>query len=80
MSLRPAPHESIGPQKLLFMIICFGLYGAILWPLKQFLLNDEITWRGQLMFTLKCFVFFTVWFSCVTRPLWNQRARVLAEN
>lgn len=73
--LRPAPHEAIGLPKLLLMVLCFALYGALLWPLKQWILRAPITREGWLWFTLKCGVFFLVWFSCVTRPLWNQRAR-----
>lgn len=77
MFLRPAPHEVISFSRLVAMTICFGLYAALIWPLKQYLMSSEITWQGQIIFTLKCLGFFAVWFSCVTRPLWNQRARDL---
>jgi len=75
--LRPKPNELIGLNKLILMIFCFGLYGSILWPLKQWLGDSEFTLNGWAVFALKSLGFFSVWFTVVTRPLWNQRARSL---
>lgn len=75
--LRPKPSQAIHLGRLVAMIFCFGLYGSLVWPLKQWLYGGPFTLNGWAVFTLKCFGFFAVWLSVVTRPLWNQRARAL---
>ena len=75
--LRPRPDQSIGLRQYVLMVFCFGLYGSLVWPLKQYLYDSSVTWNGWAVFTLKCFGFFLVWFAVVTVPLWNQRARNL---
>lgn len=78
--LRPRPEQTIELGRLLSMSVCFGLYGAALWPLKQWIMDQEISWQGGWVFALKSFSFFLFWFTLVTRPLWNQRARQLQKN
>ena len=73
--LRPKAHEAIDLRRLVMMIFCFGLYGSLVWPVKQFISGNPTTLNGWSVFSLKCFIFFTLWLGLVTRPLWNQRAR-----
>ena len=76
--LRPRPEQSIGFRRYVVMGYCFGLYGSLLWPLKQLLWGEgNWTWNGWAVFTAKSLAFFYLWFAVVTIPLWNQRARAL---
>lgn len=78
--LKPKPHEMIGPARRLSMSICFTCYGSAVYPLKQYLLQEPLNNFLWANFTLYCLGFFVVWFRLVTVPLWNRRARLLAQN
>lgn len=75
--LKPKPREMIGPARRLSMILCFSLYGAGIYPLKQYLWNEPVNNYLWAAFGLKCLGFFAIWFRLVTVPLWNRRARLL---
>jgi len=75
--LKPRPDQLIGPARRLSMTICFTCYGAVMYPVKQWLFSVPLEQHAWAIFTLKCMAFFAVWFRVVTVPLWNRRARQL---
>jgi hypothetical protein len=76
--LKPRPEQEISPLRRLAMTACFSWYAACFWPVKQILFSRPIETQAWLAFSLKCVVFFSVWFRVVTSPLWNRRARQLS--
>ena len=61
--LRPKPYQPITVSRLLIMAVCFGIYA---WGAA--LIFGQTEWGPELFLGA-----FALWFSVVTRPLWNLR-------
>ena len=71
--------ERITSVRRFFMTVCFSWYGACFWPVKQLLFSQPVDQREWIIFSLKTFAFFAIWFRLVTTPLWNRRVRMIEE-
>ncbi len=71
--------ERITSVRRFLMTLCFSWYGSCFWPVKQILLSQPVNQTEWIIFSLKCFGFFAIWFRFVTTPLWNRRARMIEE-
>jgi hypothetical protein len=74
--LRPAPQESITMKHVTNMTLCFGGLSTLMFVIFA-VANNVLTANFLIIILLSCFGGFFVWFSLVTKPLWNIRARNL---
>lgn len=74
--LRPEKDQEINFSKRLIMTFCFGGASSLMLA-GVALLNNAFDLKSQLQTLLTLLLLFFIWFSCVTAPLWNARARRL---
>lgn len=74
--LRPEPHTSINFKLVGLMTLCFGGLSFTMFTIFA-VINNAFTPQTSFATFLSCFGGFFIWFSTVTRPLWNIRARQL---
>ena len=74
--LRPEPNEFITMKIALQMTGCFGGLAFLMFTILA-IANNVFTPEYGISILLSCFVSFFLWFSCVTKPLWNRRTREL---
>lgn len=72
--LKLRPHQELTIKHWLLMTFCFGHYFALVLILKTYLTSSELSIFPSI---IKGTLIFGFWFACVTRPLWNLRAREL---
>lgn len=73
--LRPNKHEEICFARLVLMAIFFGSYYGIFFCVKQIFFGEVLTTEGALKNTIVAILCFLFWFSLVTAPCWNRRAK-----
>lgn len=69
--------EKITATRRFLMTLCFSWYAACFWPVKQILLSLPVDKTLWIIFALKSFGFFAIWFRFVTCPLWNRRVKMI---
>jgi len=74
--LRPRPDEFITMKIALLMTGCFGGLAFLMFTILA-IANNVFTLEYGFSTLLSCFGGFFIWFTCVTKPLWNNRARQL---
>ncbi len=74
--LRPEKHELITLRLILTMTGCFGGLSAAFFTLLA-LVNSTLTGPYFFITLASSLSGFFLWFSLITRPLWNRRARRL---
>ncbi len=75
--LKPNPNVEIGAKLRIKMTICFGLYYGIFAAIRSCLFSDLKIGTTVAKDVPLAVLFFAVWFSFVTAPLWNMRAKRL---
>lgn len=73
--LKPDPKVSIRWPLKFRMIICFGLYYGIFAALRSRVFGQVDLVEVGLKDIFYATVIFTIWFSLITAPLWNMRAK-----
>jgi hypothetical protein len=76
--LRPDPATSISMGRRMKMAVCFGLYFGAFYLIRNLIWGDGETFRSGSVAIGISIVCFFAWFSIVTAPLWNRRARRLS--
>lgn len=76
--LRPEPAKTIDLKLAGLMTLCFGGL-AFLFFVVFMVMNNALTTSGLIMTFFSCFGGFFLWFACITKPLWNHRARSLSQ-
>ncbi len=74
--LRPEPQEMMTFKQVCFMTLCFGGLSFTMFTIYA-VVNNASTPSSIASTFSTCFGGFFVWFSVVTKPLWNSRARNL---
>jgi hypothetical protein len=74
--LRPEPQELLTMKIVLMMTGCFGGLAFLMFSVFA-IVNDAMTANYAVSVFFSSFIGFFLWFSCVTKPLWNIRARDL---
>ena len=74
--LRPAKAEEIDLNKKVVMTLCFGGAASLMLGVVA-LINNAFVASEQLKTLCILLSVFFLWFSVVTAPLWNLRARKL---
>ena len=74
--LRPEPKVLMTFKHVMLMTACFGGL-AFLMFIGFSVVNNMLTADSILSTLFVCFGGFGAWFICVTKPLWNYRARKL---
>lgn len=73
--LRPDPATPILLARKVQMALCFGPYYGAFYLLRQLAWGEVGNWREGLATLAIAVAVFFAWFSLVTAPLWNRRAR-----
>ncbi len=76
--LRPGPKVPMTFGLTLMMTGCFGGLGFLMFTVMA-IANNAFTLDAAVSTFAFCFGGFFIWFNSVTRPLWNRRARQLAD-
>jgi len=76
--LRPKTQQMISFSRYVVMAFCFAIYSTIFFQLKNIFFNGSSFTLNLYSNFLKFLGFFLIWFSVVTRHLWNRRARELS--
>ena len=76
------PSSALTPislRRMLVMVMCFAGWLMIGLVLREVIFGDprSLTAAKSIRLYAYAAIGFTVWFNCVTRPLWNRRARLL---
>ncbi len=74
--LKPTPKTVMTFKHTFLMTLCFGGLSFVLF-IGFALINNMFTNDNALNTFVMCFGGFFAWFSLVTKPLWNYRARRL---
>lgn len=73
--LRPLVTEEISTPRRIFMALAFGVYYGTFFSLKDYFFNNRAFFESIWTNTIGAIALFFVWFSIVTTPLWNRRAK-----
>lgn len=76
--LRPPKHEPITMRLVSLMTACFGGLAFLMFTTFA-VVNNLFTLDSSVMTLVSCFGGFFLWFSLITKPVWNIRARALAK-
>lgn len=74
--LRPEKTEEISFKHVLLMSLCFGGGSSVMLAVIA-VMNNAFKFENQIQTSLLLLSLFFIWFTIVTRPLWNARARRL---
>lgn len=74
--LRPEANEAITFKTVIYMTLCFGGLASVMFTILA-VVNNAFNPGDAFKTFMACFVGFFLWFTLVTKPLWNRRARVL---
>ena len=72
--LRPRRDEEIDLKKKIFMALCFGGASSLMLTTVA-IMNNAFDFSSQIKTLFILLTIFFLWFSLVTAPLWNIRAR-----
>lgn len=76
--LRPDPSTPILLGRRVRMAVCFGVYYGAFYLLRNLIWGHGATVRSGFVTIGISIVCFFAWFSMLTAPLWNRRARRLS--
>lgn len=74
--LRPEPREILTFKHVSLMTLCFGGLSFIMFTFFA-VMNNAFTASTLVSTFFGCFGGFGLWFTLVTKPFWNRRAREL---
>ena len=77
--LRPAPQEMMSFKLTLTMASCFGGLTFVMFSVMA-IMNNAFSFNYAFSVLVSCFFGFLLWFNCITKPLWNHRAKKLLKN
>ena len=77
--LRPAPEVEIRWPLKFKMIVCFGLYYGTVAALRSCIFSGGNIIQELMSDIPLAILVFTIWFNCITAPIWNVRANRLTE-
>lgn len=75
--LRPAKSEIISMKLVLIMTACFGGLAFLMFT-SFAVVNNLFSVDSMVTTLMSCFGGFFLWFTCITKPVWNIRARELS--
>lgn len=74
--LRPQKQEFITMKLVSIMTACFGGLAFLMFTCFA-VVNNLFSIDSMMTTLMSCFGGFFLWFTCVTKPVWNIRARAL---
>jgi len=77
LKLKLAANESMTQQRILMMTVCFSCYFNAMYLVKKVIFAEPLSVRSGVVSQAYFMVGFFIWFSLVTKPLWNRRVNRL---
>jgi hypothetical protein len=74
--LRPARNEIMDMKLVMLMTACFGGLAFLMFTAFS-VVNNLFSLDSMIVTLMACFGGFFLWFSLITKPMWNIRARKL---